>query len=361
MWVGYKKLGIGWLAVGLALAVWARTDGDVHDAAWYAAAVQDVVSFNAEEDDAHMIRLNDEPTTLEQLADRLKRSDSVCLLGYDSGEVDGTAQKLIDVLMLIGNAGIDDKFIDLNLEYISHDKSSDDDIVKIDSDGSLFFNGDPVELSQLSDRLSDDREVGIVSDTYQAPPPLSRILAVANVVGKQRIDFLLISDRNRQVKIMASIVEIGTDGTEKLLSAPRITTQPGCAGMIRAVQNNSGYDSFFDKEDPFHQEDLGNLGVRFSVTPFLMGDHIRVAGVIVLTKSAAPRQQMFKQGDMPIYSYSVSKFVCPFSCVIADGESVELPVGSVEGRKTVCLLRADLVDGKGMTKEERDAARSSGD
>lgn len=371
------RLVVMGIAMSSVTAMESRAEEN-HDLDWYAHAVQDVITYYGDDttnqvmdlfsdqetpviEDTHvrMLDFNGEKTSIVELAEQLKESDSVCLYGADFGKQNGLAMELADILMLIGETGIDDQFINLSMEYLPRQKSEDFDLIRIASDGTLTLSGNPVELSDLAGLLSADRKVGIESVSSK-PPPFSAFLEVVQSIGSKNVHHIFVPNRDQQVQISAKVFQINEDGSEKVLSSPMFTAQPGFEAKIGVVSSNNGSDQFRGSHDPFHQEDLGNLGVRFSGLPELIGDHLRVSGVIELVRSTDPRQEVFKQGDIPIYSYSVSKHVVPFSAVLAPGqEYVEFPAASINGKKTIFRLSADIVDGMGMTRKERDEMRQT--
>jgi hypothetical protein len=82
--------------------------------------------------------------------------------------------------------------------------------------------------------------------------------------------------------------------------------------------------------------------------------------VAILTKSTAPKKEVFQQKGIPYYSYSVTKVVIPFFQVLPPGvEAVEFKVGEEGGTKTMCRLSAVVVDNRGMTREQREQARGA--
>ena len=81
----------------------------------------------------------------------------------------------------------------------------------------------------------------------------------------------------------------------------------------------------------------------------------RVSGVVIITKMK-DRVGVFLDGNIPITSYSCSKAVVPFSVVFPPGtDAVNFPVA---GKECMCRLGATVVDGKGMSRKQREQARS---
>lgn len=161
------------------------------------------------------------------------------------------------------------------------------------------------------------------------------------------------------VEVEALIFKINDDGSEDVLSAPKVTTKAGNEATIRVVQNASGYKHAQLDHDQFHQKDLANLGIRFSVTPQIIGDDLKVEGVAVLTKQES-RHAVFVEHKTPVASYTCSKIVVPFSVVFPEGvESVVFDIADIKGQPAKCRLTAYQVDQRGMTRKEREKVRKA--
>lgn len=264
------------------------------------------------------------------------------------------AKWLVDVLEPIAAAGLDSEMVRFE-GYMEPDfRKAVTDRIEIKSGGLVVLNGTPIAISEFSATMLRGSLVSIQSRERGSPLKFSQLLAVARKLDPNvKIAALACHDFS-QARVKAEIYQLNPDGTKNALSAPMLTSKPGNEAMIRAVENASELKSFWTGSDEFHQEDLGSLGVRFSVTPQVIGDYIRLSGVAILTKSAAPKEESFQQKGIPFYSYSVTKTVAPFSLVFPpDIESIQFKVGEKDGTKTMCRLSAAVVDDQGNTIQRR--------
>lgn len=376
----YKRITIALLSMSLPLGSLGGTEQVTLDPGWYSNAVQDVITYDSGEINSQSMDLfgaeaapvsesavsdgkgniffNNEPTSLDLLAEQMKGSDSICLYGIDYGYQKGLAGELAKLLLLIGETEIDDRFINLNMEYLPRQRSMDCDILEIAPDGALSFAGKPIDISDLPGLLAPDRKLGIESESIQ-PPPFSVIHEVIKTVGSKSIHHIFFPNRDQQVQVSAQIYQLNAAGELKVLAAPRITTAPGYPAAMRVVENQTGRLHYEPGLDTFHQEDLANLGIRLTATPQILGDCVRVRGVAILTKSMS-REAGFQEKDIPIYSYSVNKTVAPFSVVLPIvNEGADIPIAEVDGKKTRCRISAVIVDHKGMSQKDRDMARAA--
>ena len=324
------------------------------------------------------IHCNDETVDLAAFAERVKDAYSISLtampwaehgvedlFGLEKGKAAGKnarpfpLRRLVDVLGAIDAAGIEPRLVRLEMSYIPEKKRRMADDIRINGSGGIELNGSPVSLSEFSAELLRVPFVTIGAASAGAassvPMDYRSLLAVLRGLGPGVKVAALSCHGVSQVKVEAMLFHPEPDGTRDVLTAPQVTTRPGGGAMIRVVENKSGRRSYLPGTDGFHQEDLANLGVRFSAKPQLIGEYIRVSGVVVVTKgNGEDRKEVFRDGDIPIYSYSIMKVVAPYSVLLPPGTtSVEFPVADVGGKPTMCRLKAQVVDQYGMTGEQR--------
>lgn len=344
----------------------------------FAHITQDTVELDLSSGEIHF---NGELMEREQLSVRAKKAYSIELNAFDRSGASGSGlddlfgdatesvnkgtqsipvKWLVDVLEPIAATGLDPEMVRLELYMEPDFRKPATDQIRIKSGGLVVLNGEPVAIGDFSATMLRGSLVSIQSRERGSPLDFNHLLAVARALGSDVKITALASHDFSQVQVKAEIYQLNTDGTTNRLSRPTVTTKSGNEAMIRVVENGSGLKYFGPGADEFEQEDLGNLGVRFSVTPQVIGEYIRVSGVVILTKSIAPKEESFQQKGIPYYSYSVTKMVVPFCHVLPPGvEAVEFKVGEEGGIKMMCRLNAVVVDDRGMTREQRETARGT--
>jgi len=329
------------------------SSGTIH----YNGETVDLAAFSERVKDAYSISLTAMPWAEHGVEDLFSQEDGKAA-GKNAQPL--PLKRLVDVLGAIDAAGIEPGLVRLEMSYLPRKRRPVTDDIRINGGGGIELNGSPVALSEFSSKLL---RVPFVTIGAQASPGTASsvpmdyrsLLAVLRSLGADVQVAALSCHGVEQVKIEAMVFHPNPDGTRDVLTAPQVTTRPGGGAMIRVVENESGRRSYFSGTDGFHQEDLANLGVRFSANPQLIGDNIRVSGVVIVTKGKAKdKKEVFRDGDIPIYSYLVTKMVAPYSVLLPPGtKSVEFPIADVGGKPTMCRLKAQVVDQYGMTAEQR--------
>jgi hypothetical protein len=311
------------------------------------------------------ISFNGELIDSDELLVRAKQAYSIEMIAFDKSESDVTdlfgeggdaepedkdptlipVQQIIDFLAPIEAAGINPELVQMEMVLDPGTRFSTADNITISTNGAVFLNRKPIAIGDLSEEILRSKLVSISSAEREGSVNYLDLLAVVSALGPNvQVMALAIHDFS-QVQVRAEIYELNADGTTNRLSAPMVTTKSGNGAMIRVVENASGLKNFRSESDEFHQEDLGNLGVRFSVTPQVIGDYIRVSGVAILTKSTTPKEESFQQKGIPYYSYSVTKVVVPFCQVLPPGvEAVEFKVSEKENVRMMCRLSVSIVE-----------------
>ncbi|MDF7808512.1 hypothetical protein P4E94_13755 [Pontiellaceae bacterium B12219] len=149
----------------------------------------------------------------------------------------------------------------------------------------VFLNRTPIAIGDLSEELLRMKLVSISSVDFEESVNYVDLLAVARALGPNVKIVALAIHSFKQVEVKAEIYELNAAGETNRLSAPMVTTKAGNEVLIRVVSTESGLKTFPFGADEFHQEDLANLGVRFAVCPQIIGNYVRVSGVVILTKS----------------------------------------------------------------------------
>jgi hypothetical protein len=263
------------------------------------------------------------------------------------------------VLEMMDRAKIDPKRVRLNLHLPPQQKRNQYHRIELGRDGALTHNGSEIAVAHLAEKhLRAPRfTIGPMSNSENVD--YRQFLSVLRAMGRDSELAGLSFDDHKRVEVEVLIYHPKDDGKMDVISAPKVTVKPGDSATIRVVTNGSGRQTYPPGTDEFHQEDLANLGIRLSAKPQIIGDHIRVFGVAILTK-LMDRTAVFVQEDIPVASYSCSKTVVPFSFIFPPGtDTVDFPAAKVDGKETMCRLTAVVVDGRGMTRKERDQARLS--
>ncbi|MDF7800499.1 hypothetical protein P4C99_13560 [Pontiellaceae bacterium B1224] len=366
-----KWLGIIFLLAGSVLAA--------PDQEKFAHITQDHVELDLSSGE---IYFNGEPVDAEQFVERLGKAYSIALNAFPRSEEIGAGvddlfgaadspkpedkgtpavpmQWIINVLEPVDAAGLDSKMVPLAMYMEPDSRYPTTDVIKIMPNGTVESSGESVLIGDLSAKMLRGDRVAIQFGTFGVPVDFRHLLAVARALGPSvKVASLRIHDFS-QVQVEAEIYELNPDGTKNVLTAPKLTTKSGNEALIGALENASGWTTYQAEKDQFHQEDLAELGISFSVTPVVIGEYVRVSGVAILTKSISPKQERFQLEGIPYYSYSVSKTVVPFSQVFPPGvESVEFKVGEVDDIITMFRLSAVVVDeqGKGQRRKVRGSA-----
>jgi len=303
---------------------------------------------------------NGEPVGLEQLGERLQRSYSVALGAgsFPEGQNTVSANQLLAVLEMIGRAGIDPRLVRFNLLLPPKMKRNRYHHIELGRDGEIVLDGSEVAPEDLTDgRL---KRIPLVIDPKSGTnPDYRQLLSVLRAIGSSAQLAGLGFARFEHVEVEAQVYRLKPDGSRDVLCAPRLSTKPGKSAMIRVVEDASGRNNYPPGTDEFHQEDLANLGIRFSAKPRIIGDDVRVSGVVVLTKMK-DRVCVFQQEGIPVASYTCSKMVVPFSVVLPSGtEAAVFPVAKMDGQETLCRITARVLDQHGMSQADRERARGA--
>lgn len=323
----------------------------------YEHITQESVELNFE---SGGLRLNDDPISLARLEEQVQKAYSVSLgvASFSGEQTVVPSDHLLAVLEMIDRAGIDPKLVRLNLYLPPKIKRNKYHHIELARDGKVVVNGLEIEVEDLAEFFLQGHPFVIDPKFKSMKTDYRQLLAVLRAMGSHGEVAGLGFVNSERVEVEAQVYQLKPDGIQDVLSAPKLTTKPGSSAMIKVVQNGSGRKDYSPGTDDFHQEDLANLGVRFSAKPQIIGDHIRVSGVVIITKME-DRAGVFLQGNIPIASYSCSKIVVPFSVVFPPGtEAVEFPVAEVDGKETMCRLIALSIDKRGMSRADRARARS---
>ncbi len=296
--------------------------------------------------------LNGSPIDHEGLRERLSEAFSISFsaCAYTAGEFDVSSRGLLNVLNAIDQAGVAPKFVSLDFYYFGQNKPDGCNFVEFQPNGAVVLNGEKTQEEELLKKLQSGGSLSIKCE----PTDFQQVLAVLTAAGPT-VDLINLQCRNRtQIEIEVEIYQMGTDGIKEILSSSSLTTRPGNEAMLRIVENATGRKTYPPGTDTYHQEDLANLGTRFSVVPQVIGDHLRVSGAVILTKSAGRKKQAFVEDGIPIYSYSSAKTVVPFSKIFPPNvDSLEFPVSDMKGQETFCRLSVAIVDAHGKTLKDR--------
>ena len=345
-------------AIGMLIFLGAcKVSGEERGKGQYEHITQDSVGLDLDSAD---LRFNDDPVSLERLEEQLQNSHSVSLdaVSFSGEQTVVSSSHLLAVLEMIDRAGIDSELVRLSLYLPSQLKRNQYHHIELERDGTVVLDGSEITVADLAEKKFAGPPFVIDPKSKSMNVDYRQLLAVLRAVGSQAELAGLVFVNLERIEVEAQIYQLEPDGSRDVISAPRVTTKSGKSAMIRVVENASGRETYLPGTDSFHQEDLANLGIRFSVKSQIIGDHIRVSGVAIITKMM-DRACVFVQGNIPIASYSCTKTVVPFSVVFPPGaEAVDFPAAKVDGKETMCRLTARIVDRHGMTKADREQARA---
>jgi len=345
-------------AIGMLVFLGAcRVSGEERGKCQYEHITQDSVGLDLGSGDLHF---NDDPVSLERLEEQLQKSYSVSLgaASFSGEQTVASSSHLLAVLEMIDRAGIDPKLVRLNLHLPPKIKRNRYHHIELERNGKVVLNGSEIAVADLAEEQLQGNPFVIDPKYKSMKADYRQLLSVLRAMGSHAELAGLGFVNSERVEVEAQVYHLKPNGSRDVLSAPKLTTKPGNSAMIRVVENASGRNNYPPGTDDFHQEDLANLGIRFSVKPQIIGDHVRVSGVVIMTKMT-DRAGIFLQGNIPIASYSCSKTVVPFSVVFPPGtEAVNFPAAEVDGKETLCRLTALIVDKSGMSRADRERARS---
>jgi hypothetical protein len=221
----------------------------------------------------------------------------------------------------------------------------------------MHLIGTETSAAELAEMQSQENPFALGTKMHVITVDYQKLLEVLRATGSDANLAGLTFIPNDQVEIEVLIYQMTPEGQEDVISAPRVTTRPGNEAQIRVVENASGRRNYQTALDPYHQEDLANLGIRLSAKPQIIDDYLRVSGTAILTK-LSDRRAVFVEETTPVASYSCTKTVVPFSFVFSDGtDTVDFPVARIDGKDTMCRLTAQIVDDRGMTRKDREKVR----
>ncbi|MDF7808514.1 hypothetical protein P4E94_13765 [Pontiellaceae bacterium B12219] len=327
--------------------------------------------------------LNDQPVRLDELAGHIETAYSISFnaaihsddstghsanredLFSDPGDdvPDGpavvSAEILLRVLEQIDSTHIVPELVRLDFVFPVQLKRNQYHHIELTSGGPVVLNGTAISVADLAQLNSRGNPFVIDRKNASSPVDYRQLLSVLRAIGgNAEIAGLEFVDEER-ISVEAVISSVKPDGTRDVHSAPKVTVTPGTDAMIRVVTNGAGKQTYEPWMDEFHQEDLANLGIRFSVNAQIIGEYIRVSGVVILTK-LQDRAGLFLHNGTPVASYTCSKVVVPIEVVLPPGiETVEFPVVKIDGKEAFCRVRAVTVDKRGMTKAQRERAREA--
>lgn len=351
-----------------------KVSGEERGKDQYEHITQDSVRLDL---DTGELQFNDRIVSAEELGDKVRKSYSISfgagfyseeptdLFGAPSSDsavgaetCSVSAESLLHVLEQMDSAGIDPKLVRLNFYMPSQLKRNKYHHIELGAEGKVILDGTEISVADLAARQLQGHPFVIDPKSKPMKVDYRHFLSVLRAMGSHaKLAGLVFADIE-QVEVEAQIYQLEPDGTRDVLSAPKFTTKSGNTAMVGVVHNASGRNTYPPGTDEFHQEDLASLGIRFSATPQIIGDHLRVSGVAIMTKMK-DRVGVFVQGNVPIASYSCTKTVVPFSVVFPPGtDTVDFPVAKVDGKETMCRLTVCVVDDKGMSQADREQARA---
>ena len=333
-----------------------KVSGEERGRSQYEHITQDSVGLDLDSGD---LRFNDDPVSLDRLDEQLQKSYSVSLSASSfSGEQTVVpSNHLLAVLEMMARAEIDLKLVRLNLFLPPKIKRNKYHHIELAGAGTVVLDGSEITITDLAEKKLQGHPFVLHPQSEFMKADYRQLLSVLRAMGSHAELAGLGFTNSEAVEVEAQVYQLKPDGIRDVICAPKLTTKPGRSAMIRVVTNGSGRKDYPPGTDDFHQEDLANLGVRLSAKPQIIGDYIRVSGVVILAKMT-DRVGVFLQGNIPIASYSCSKAVIPFSVVFPPGtEAVDFPVAKVNGKETMCRLTALVIDKHGMSRGDRERAR----
>ncbi len=335
---------------------------------------QDRLAFDL---NSEAIWFNDHEAAFSELPERLKESYSVDLhVIYDSGHERGTDDLFGDpekekapkapirfspaalhrLLGLLQSAGIPAERVRVSINVKPTIRRNAYHHLELGANGAVFLDGRAVAPEEIKGVNASGAPYFLSSRQQAAPVDYRELQRVLAAVGDDAEIAGLRFITSGSVEVEAQIIRILDDGSEDVLYAPRLTTQAGYEAMVKVVENASGYTFHQLADNKFYQEDLAHLGIRFSATPQLIGQYLKVEGAAVVTR-LNNRQPVFLDETVPVASYACSKVVIPFSAVFEEGtDSIEFAVADIEGRPAKCRLSAKRIDQRGMTREAQPRA-----
>lgn len=338
---------------------------------------QDRLAFDL---NAEAVWFNDQAIRITQLAERLKDSYSIDLnVIYDRGDEEGVDDlfgepkkekvpeapirfspgSLRRILGRLDAAAIPPERVRVNIYVKPTIRRNAYHHLELGGSGEVFLDGREIALADIKGMNPSGAPYLVSSLLKVQHVDYRQLLRILEAVGDDAEIAGLSFVTSGSVQVEAQIIRILDDGREDVLSAPRLTTQAGNEAMVRVVENASGYKLHQLADDNFHQEDLAHLGIRFSATPQIIGDYLKVEGVAIITRLKS-RHPVFVDKKIPVASYACSKVVVPFSVVFEEGtDSVEFDIADIEGNAAKCRLSAKRVDQRGMTREERETAQKA--
>lgn len=368
-----KWMGMICLLTGVAFAVPDQTK--------LAHITQDRIDLDLE---TGALLFNDEPISLEELPARMEIAYSISFSAGVHSEIEEdrfitpsdilfsaptvspsrgptivSADILLAVLEQINAANLSPELVRLNLFIPTQLKRNQYHQIELAGGGGVVLNGTVISVTDLAQRDLKGNPLVINLKSASSHGDYRQLLSVLReIAGNCEIAGLELVDGAR-LEVEAAIYTISSDGTRDVLSAPKVTVTPGTATMIRVVENATGQRTYEPWMDEFHQEDLANLGIRFSVRAQIIGENIRVSGAAIITK-LQDREGLFLHNGIPVASYACSKVVVPIEVVFPPGiEVIEFPVVKVDDQETFCRVTAVVVDKRGMTKVQREKAREA--
>lgn len=356
-----KRLGM--FALGLLVFVGAsRASGEEQGEDSLAHMTQANVRLDLDTGD---LQCNYEAVSLKQLETLVQQSNSISLQATSFSEEKSTVavSHLLTVLEMIDRAGIESPRIRLNLFLQTEVKRNNYHLLELKGDGKLVLNGLELITSDFSPKNFPTAPFSIYSESKSQTGNYRQLLLVLRAMESDaELVGLAFGDPKtvevEMVEVKATIYQVNDDGSEKLLAAPYVTVVSGKPAMVKVVESGTTRKSYRPGTDPFEQEDLSKLGTHLSVNPEIIGDHIWVSGTATLIK-LEDRVGIFVDGKTPIASYTCKKTVVPFSFIFPAGtDTVKFPVADVDGKDTMCRLTAYVVDRYGMTRGQREKARS---
>lgn len=321
----------------------------------YAYMTQD--SIDLVED---VLKWNGSAVTIDEMGSLIKSTYSLTVGAYNP-----EFSQLLAVLKVVKDSGIEDRLITLNLhsekgaggadeidlftpkKKEKKAKSEPETWLRLEETGQLLLSGEPIELTDLTERVTDDEPISFVCIGPSKPSQIYEVFQALNQSSRPHIRFIV--ELRRMVELKAEVVEIQDDGTEKKLSSPRISTKSGnVASMgVREKQPES-------KEDLYQQNGRSGGGVSFTVFPQVIGDYIKVTGSISVKRIKG--SEAFKIDNQSMRNYSTETIVIPFAYVFdKDTDTVEFNPVEIGGKKIVCRLQAFHVSdqGKRISYSER--------
>lgn len=262
-----------------------------------------------------------------------------------------SASTLKSVVETVNGVGINPERVRVNMMMLPCLPINKCRMITLLNNGNIRVSDTETDVKGLEPGSLEGSPVVICQETGSMPVDYQQLLVALRALGEQvKIAGLLLDDRD-EVRVKTQLYQIKDDGTRDVLFDRELTILSGSLPTKSTVENKSGHRHYPSHLDDFHREDLAHIGIRFSVKPQIIGEYIRLSGVVVMTK-ALGHDEVFKQRKASIYSYSTKKKVVPFSVVLPQGtDSVEFPLESVDGNIIICKLTAHIVGENGLIPE----------